>query len=277
MDTIFSSLPANLTQILVIIAVLAVVWIAIRFIFRLAFRVMALGCLGIVILGVLLAAWPGEVARMPTVEQARSWYQSADPVHDFSHVLRVYAMAERLARSEGADVEIVRAAALLHDAEGSAPGGDAAERANHHHSSADFAGEVLRAEGWPDERIAAVQHCIRAHRFRDRSEPPQTLEARILFDADKLDVIGAIGAARTIAYAVLDGQPVYAEPSASLSARPTSESPASPTRSYHEYLFKLSKIKDRLFTPAARALAQERDQYLADFYARLAAEMRGEK
>jgi hypothetical protein len=55
MDTIFSSLPANLTQILVIIAVLAVVWIAIRFIFRLAFRVMALGCLGIVILGVLLA------------------------------------------------------------------------------------------------------------------------------------------------------------------------------------------------------------------------------
>jgi len=58
-----------------------------------------------------------------------------------------------------------------------------------------------------------VQHCIRAHRFRDDSEPPQTLEAKILFDADKLDVLGAIGAARTIAYAVLDGQPVYAEPS----------------------------------------------------------------
>jgi hypothetical protein len=55
MEPIFS-LPANLTQILVIIAVLAVVWIAIRFIFRLAFRVMALGCLGIVILGALLAA-----------------------------------------------------------------------------------------------------------------------------------------------------------------------------------------------------------------------------
>jgi uncharacterized protein len=63
------------------------------------------------------------------------------------------------------------------------------------------------------ERIAAVQHCIRAHRFRDDREPPQTLEAKILFDADKLDVLGAIGAARTIAYAVLDGQPVYAEPS----------------------------------------------------------------
>jgi len=213
---------------------------------------------------------------MPTVEQARSWYRSADPVHDFSHVLRVYAMAERLARAEGADIEIVRAAALLHDAEGSAPGGEQAERANHHHASAVFAGEVLRAEGWPDERIAAVQHCIRAHRFRDPSEPPQTLEARVLFDADKLDVIGAIGAARTIAYAVLDGEPVYAEPSLSFRESYQRE-PGEPHSSYHEYLFKLSKIKDRLFTPAARALAQDRHQYLADFYDRLAAEMRGEK
>jgi hypothetical protein len=56
MDPIFSSLPENVTQILIIIAVLAVVWIAIRFVFKLAFRVMALGCAGIVILGIILAA-----------------------------------------------------------------------------------------------------------------------------------------------------------------------------------------------------------------------------
>ncbi len=212
---------------------------------------------------------------MPTIEQARAWYTQADPVHDFDHVLRVYRMAERLARAEGGDLEIVRAAALLHDAQGSAPGGAVEERANHHHSSAEFAAAVLRAEGWPAARIAAVQHCIRAHRFRDNSEPPATLEARILFDADKLDVIGAIGAARTIAYAVLDGQPVYAQPSQRF-LRTGEKEPGEPHSSYHEYLFKLSKIKDRLFTPTARALAAERDAYLAEFYRRLGAEMQGE-
>jgi uncharacterized protein len=212
---------------------------------------------------------------MPSIAQARSWYQAADPVHDFDHVLRVYRMAERLAGEEGADLEIVRAAALLHDAQGSAPGGEGAERASHHHTSADFAGVILAAEGWPAERIAAVQHCIRAHRFRDISEPPATLEARILFDADKLDVLGAIGIARVIAYAALDGQPFYAQPSQQFLDTGV-ESPGEPHSSYHEYLFKLRKVKERLFTPTARALAKDRDAYLADFYTKLMAETRGE-
>jgi uncharacterized protein len=213
---------------------------------------------------------------MPTIEQARAWYSQADPVHDFDHVLRVYRMAERLAQAEGADLEIVRAAALLHDAQGSAPGGDAAGRANHHHSSAEFAASILQAEGWPAHRISAVLHCIRAHRFRDPSEPPQSLEAKILFDADKLDVVGAIGAVRTILYAVLDGKPVYSQPS-DLFLQTGREEPGELHSSYHEFLFKLSKIKDRLFTPTARALAEARHAYLMDFFEELRAEMNGEK
>lgn len=213
---------------------------------------------------------------MPTIEEARTWYTQADPVHDFAHVLRVYHMAERLAEAEGADLGIVRAAALLHDAQGSAPGGEGDERASHHHFSAEFAASVLASEGWEPERIAAVQHCIRSHRFRDRSEPPETLEARVLFDADKLDVIGAIGAARTIAYAVLDGQPVYSEPSAHFLQTGEKE-PGEPHSSYHEFIFKLSKIKDRLFTPTARRLAAERHKVLLAFYEELKAEMAGER
>jgi uncharacterized protein len=213
---------------------------------------------------------------MPTIEQARTWYSQADPVHDFEHVLRVYHMAERLALAEGADLEIVRAAALLHDAQGSAPGGDASERANHHHSSSDFAASILRSEGWAQERINAVQHCIRAHRFRDQSEPPQTLEAKVLFDADKLDVVGAIGAVRTIIYAVLDGKPVYSQPSDHF-RQTGQEEPGEQHSSYHEFIFKLSKIKDRLFTPTARSLAEARHAYLVGFYEELRAEMNGEK
>jgi uncharacterized protein len=211
---------------------------------------------------------------MPTIDEARAWYAGADPVHDFDHVLRVYRMAERLGREEGADLEILRAAALLHDAEGSAP--ESAGRADHHEHSAQFAAQVLEAEGWEAERIAAVQHCIRAHRFRGGGEKPESIEARVLFDADKLDVLGAVGAARTVAYAALAGQPAYVQPSAQFLAEGRKE-PGEPHSSYHEYLFKLRHIKDRLFTSTAKAVAAERSAYLDEFYARLIAEYRGER
>ncbi|MBP7694668.1 MAG: HD domain-containing protein [Anaerolineales bacterium] len=210
---------------------------------------------------------------MPTLEQARAWYAAADPVHDFQHVQRVLALAERLGRELGADLELLRAAVLLHDAEGAAPA-DAAGRAAHHENSAAFAATVLAAEGWPAERIAAVQHCIRAHRFRG-AEAPRTLEAQILFDSDKLDVLGAIGAARAMAYAALAGQPLTGAPSERFRATGQTE-PGEPHTPYHEYLFKLSKIKDRLHTPAARALAAERHRYLDEYFQRLAREEAGE-
>lgn len=213
---------------------------------------------------------------MPTIEQARLWYQDADPVHDFEHVLRVYRIAERLALAEGADLEIVHAAALLHDSRGSAPGGSGAERLEHHITSAQFAGEVLQQEGWAEERIQAVQHCIRAHRFRHNGEKPQTLEAQVLFDADKLDVLGAIGVARTIAYAALDGKPSYTEPSEQF-IQTGKEKPGELHSSYHEYLFKLNKIKDLIFTESGKKLAEARHAFLVEFYEELRAECRGEK
>jgi len=211
---------------------------------------------------------------MPDIEQARAWYKTADAVHDFDHILRVYHMAERLALAEGADLEIVHAAALLHDAEGTLPGAEA--RTNHHHASAEFAARVLAEEGWGSERIAAVLHCIRAHRFRDRTEPPQTIEAKVLFDADKLDVLGAIGVARTIAYATLDGQPFYAPPSEKFLKTGVKES-SEPHSAYHEHLFKLRKVRDRMFTATARAIAAERLRYLDEYFARLIDEWDGKR
>ena len=210
---------------------------------------------------------------MPSVEQARGWYPDFDPVHGFDHILRVLGLAERLAVAEGADLEVVRAAVLLHDASAAETGSE--RRAEHQHHSADFAKQVLEAEGWPPERIAAVQHCIRSHRFRGE-ETPQTLEAKVLFDADKLDVIGAFGVARTLGYDVVMGWPFYAEPSVQF--RETGQKTEGETHSsYHEYLFKLRKIKDRLQTPTARLLAEGRQKFLNDFFEQLDAEARGER
>ena len=185
---------------------------------------------------------------MPSFEQAKSWYAQNDPVHGFDHIQRVYRMAERLAQAEGADLEIVLAAALLHDAEGPMTG---ASRSDHQLASAEFAREILTAEGWPVDRIEAVLHCIRAHRFRDDREQPETIEARVLFDADKLDAIGAIGAVRAIGYAVLDAQNLFVMPSERFinTYEKELDEPHAP---YREHLFKLNKVKDRMFTESGR-------------------------
>lgn len=204
------------------------------------------------------------------IETARGWYQAHDTVHDFEHVLRVLAMALRIARAEGADLEIVRAAALLHDAVGAQESGSGT-RLGHHLASAEFAASVLSAEAWSPERIQAVQHAIRAHRFRHTGERPQTLEAQCLFDADKLDVLGAIGVARTIAYAALAGQPAYAKPSERFLATGEHEADE-PHSSYHEYLFKLRRVAGMLFTPTGRAIGEKRAAFLNIFYKNLAEE-----
>jgi uncharacterized protein len=215
---------------------------------------------------------------MLSPETAQEWYPD-DPVHGFAHVLRVYRMAERLALEEGADLEIVRAAVLLHDAQDPAQDGDgsnhAARRLVHHHNSAEFAGQVLAGEGWLPERITAVQHAIRAHRFRDNSEPPASLEARVLFDADKLDAIGAIGVARAIAYAARAGEPAYAPVSAQFHQTGVAEA-GERHSAYHEYLFKLVKLKDMLYTPAARRLAEERHNRMLTYFEQLVSEMEAE-
>ncbi len=221
---------------------------------------------------------------MITIETARAWYPGSDPVHGFEHVLRVYRLAERLTEAEGADWEIVQAAVLLHDAQGAAqgkssPGGKPEldklnKRQDHQHTSAEFAALILAAEGWPDERIQAVTHAIRSHRFRDARERPHTLEAEILFDADKLDAIGAIGVARAVAYAARAGQPAYAEASQRFIETGERE-PGEPHSAYHEYLFKLRHLQDRLHTQSARIIAVERHQYMTEFFSRLGLEIEG--
>ncbi len=211
---------------------------------------------------------------MPTIEQARQWYPSSDPVHGFDHILRVYRLAGHIAQEEGADLELVQAAALLHDASGAQPQPGEDDRSGHQHASASFARQVLLQEGWSEERIAAVENCIRSHRFRDNRELPSTLEAKVLFDADKLDAIGAIGVARSIGYAVQAGQPVFAEASQQFIA--TGEKlPGEPHSSYHEYLFKLRHLQDLMFTPTGKRLAADRHRFMTAFYDRLSQEIQG--
>lgn len=209
---------------------------------------------------------------MPTIEQAKNWYPILDPVHGFDHVLRVYALAVEIARREGADEEIVQAAALLHDAHEQGQDITSEVRQNHHLASADLAERTLQAEGWKPARIDAVRHCILAHRFRDESTAPLTIEAKALFDADKLDAIGAVGAARAIGYALQAGMPIYARPSERFLQTGITE-PDEPHSAFHEYCFKLAKIIDRLQTQTGLKLALERQRIMVAYFESLAREM----
>jgi uncharacterized protein len=211
---------------------------------------------------------------MPDLETARKWYPENDPVHGYEHVVRVYRMAEYLARQEGANPEIVRAAALLHDAQPNHL--SESRRHDHQQSAADIASQLLKDEGWTSEAIKSVQHCIRAHRFRDDSENPATLEAQILFDADKLDAIGAIGVARAIGFAIQAGQPEYAPPSQLFLQTGQLES-GEMHSAYHEYIYKLRKLKERLYTPTARRIAADRHHLMVEFFEHLAQEWSGER
>jgi uncharacterized protein len=196
-------------------------------------------------------------------EEARRYYAGAEPAHDFDHVLRVLALAERIGQAEGADLEIVRAAALLHDVGGR-------HRPGHAQTGAQRAREIL--QGHPPEKIEAVAQAIATHSFREKSTP-QTLEARVLYDADKLDAIGAIGVARAYAVSGQMGQRLWAPVLADYrwEARGTIEHTA-----VHEFVFKLSRLKETLFTPTAKAIAEERHRYMVEFFSRLEREVKGE-
>jgi uncharacterized protein len=207
---------------------------------------------------------------MLTLQDARPWYPQDDEVHGFGHIERVYRLCQKIGELEGADMEILLTAALLHDAQGSHPGENS--RDDHHLRSAEFAGEILSGMGWDNERIEAVQHCIRAHRYR-KEDIPESLEAKVLFDADKLDVLGAVGVVRALAYAFQVETPAYAKPSEHfLTHWETLE--GEPHSAYHEYLFKLKNIASRLLTPTARVIASERQTFLNRFFEQLAEEMR---
>jgi len=209
---------------------------------------------------------------MLTLNDARQWYPVDDEVHGFGHIERVYRLCEQIGRTEGADLEILLTAALLHDTQGSHPGEGA--RNDHHLRSAEFAGKLLAEMGWDESRLRAVQECIISHRYR-KDDVPQSLEAKVLFDADKLDVVGAIGVVRALAYAFQVNVPAFYEPSQSF-LKCWEKEGGEPHSAYHEYLFKLKKISSILLTPTARKIAESRQKFLNDFFEELAAEMRGQ-
>ena len=189
--------------------------------------------------------------------------------HGPDHTERVHATALYIGRLMNARLDVLSAAALLHDI------GRQAETENkgrvcHAAKGADMATTILQQFDFDSQTVEDILHCIATHRFRGDAVP-LSLEAKILFDADKLDSIGAIGIGRAFLFAGQIGARLHntnsdVENTLSYSIDDTA---------YREFKVKMSKIKDRMLTPEGKRLAQERHAFMEVFFNRLELEIQG--
>lgn len=189
--------------------------------------------------------------------------------HDYEHTKRVYNMCLHLAKAEKADLTIVQYAALLHDI------GRSEEDKNkgkipHEKIGADMAKKILKDMGIDKGIIDQVTHCILTHRYREKTHP-ETNEAKVLFDADKLDAIGAIGIGRAFVFAGEIGAVVHNKDVDILKTKSYSKDDSA----YREYLVKLIHVKDRMYTDEGIKLAKERHEFMVTFFKRINLEVDG--
>ncbi|MGD8702007.1 MAG: HD domain-containing protein [Desulfosarcina sp.] len=204
-------------------------------------------------------------------EQARKHFSQASGSHDWDHTLRVHRLCRRIGTAEGADLLVVEAAAYLHDI-----GRVLQDKANgqlcHAEKGAVMAAEMLNDHCLTASRRENIIHCIAAHRFR-RGEIPRTLEASVLFDADKLDAIGAVGVARAFLFAGELGARLHS-PEVDVARAPAY---SVDDTGYREYVVKLARIRDRILTATGRRLADRRHRFMVDFFDRFLEEYEGER
>jgi len=201
----------------------------------------------------------------------------ADPYHDGmggchgpDHTERVHKTALHIGRLMGARLDVLSAAALLHDI-GRKYETMEQGRICHAEKGAELAREVLAKLDFSPSLIDEIAHCVEAHRYRG-NKVPKTLEAKILYDADKLDSIGAVGIGRAFLFAGQTGARLHNESDVDiLACKPYSKEDTA----YREFKFKMSKIKDRMLTPEGKRLAAERHDFMEVFFERLERETKG--
>jgi len=204
----------------------------------------------------------------------------SDSAHGIYHTERVYHLCKKLS-SEKVDEDVLLPAAILHDIARDREDNDDSGKIDHAELGAEMAEKVLIEIGFEQNKIEEIKHCIRTHRFRGDKEP-ETLEAKILSDADKLDAIGAVGVARMFMlagqfeehiYRSVDPE-LYADKNMTKDGRVKNISDHSPNL---EYELKLKKIPERLYTKRAKEIAKERLDYMGSFFSRLEKEIEGKK
>lgn len=204
-------------------------------------------------------------------EMAQLHFSHARGSHDWDHSLRVHRLCRRIGAAEGADFLVTEAAAYLHDI-GRVYQDRGGGQLCHAEKGAAMARKMLSGYPLAGDRRENIIHCIATHRFR-KGGAPRTIEACVLFDADKLDAIGAIGVARAFLFAGELGARLHS-PEVDVTRAPAY---SSDDTGYREYIVKLAKIRDRVLTATGRHLADERHRFMVGFFDRFLEEYDGER
>jgi len=186
----------------------------------------------------------------PIIRVAQGFYSRKDHAHDLEHALRVREWGKKLAKEEGpVDVLVIELAALLHDI-----GRSGAVEKTHAESSAGLAVNILQKNGYSENIIWRVREAVISH-SREAGHEPTTLEAKILYDADKLDFVGAIGLGRLFILGGVQGWPLVGENSC---------------ETY--YQDRICNYQKHLFTKSALAYFKPMFLYMEEFWQELHAE-----
>lgn len=197
----------------------------------------------------------------PLIKEVALFSQShsQDSAHDFSHCSRVAGNALLISKDEGGDPEVLVLAALLHDIHNLPKDHPEAKKSSFY--SAEAAKKWLQERNYPEEKITLVYDAILSHSY-SLGKIPETLEGKILQDADRLEALGAIGIARCFMVTGANGSKIYSpQDPFHLNGRPLNDKLYAVDH-FHQKLF---KIVETMCTTQGRKIAEERVKLMHGF------------
>ncbi len=207
---------------------------------------------------------------------AKPYFIGASGCHDWTHVERVRVLALHIGRQEGADLQILEIATLLHDT-GRKEEMDKQGKICHAELGTQIAEKILASIKLGSQQRKNILHCIATHRFR-RGNAPQTIEAKVLYDADKLDSIGAIGIGRAFLFAGSAGSGnLYTGREQEIAREQKDYCFTKEDSTFLEYEIKLKHIKERMLTVTGRKMAEARDRFMRHYFDQFWQEVKGNK
>lgn len=198
-------------------------------------------------------------------EKAQELYPATDPSHDFLHIRRVVASALKFAKAEGADENVVLPAAYFHDFV-NVPKNDP-RRKEASRLSGEAAVDYLKSIGYPAQYYDAIKHAIAAHSF-SANITPETIEAKVVQDADRLDGLGAIGIARCFTVSALLARPFYCDGDIMAENRDADDK----NYAIDHFFVKLFKTAETLQTKAAREEGAKRVAFMKEYLSQVTRE-----
>lgn len=193
------------------------------------------------------------------IKYVEDYFKNDFSGHDFYHTIRVFNLAKEIAKVENGDTEIIELSALLHDVDDYKIVGEQEELFKN-------AKEFLRNNNYPEDKIEKICHIISQVSFKGNdTKTPDSLEGKIVQDADRLDAIGAMGISRTFAYGESKNRAMHIPNQEYKENMNSKEYYDNKGTSINHFYEKLLKLKDLMNTETAKKKAEHRHKYMEEF------------